>query len=308
MASSHRLRIQKVRSDIYIDKLAKLRERALTLELPGEVGLITEALAQIDRPKTVAIIKRQIPRAPESWRRAQQYIAIEQERTAKIEKVQNSPFDTILRKLRGSTTLRRLKLVCEGQSDLPVFKEFLSQIPDVPEIEFDFVGGWPNLAGKDTKYFQQGCNEAFVVMDGDCGRSLNKSKKPLTNVARAQQRRLGGHPVQLRILERYGIENYFSQKALEKVTGKVLTAYFPIPEHVAVVEYLREEQPGWKYRIKRFLVSRFRMNLKFSGRALYSKNLNEEVAKQMSLERDLKGADLFNIIHEVAARAKQLAE
>jgi hypothetical protein len=117
------------------------------------------------------IIKRQIPIAPETWRRAQQYIAIEQERTARIEKVQNSPFETVLRKLRGSTTLRRLKLVCEGQSDVPVFRELLSQIPDVPEIEFDFVGGWPALAAKDTRYFQHGCNESVVVMDGDLGKS-----------------------------------------------------------------------------------------------------------------------------------------
>ena len=46
--------------------------------------------------------------------------------------------------------------------------------------------------------------------------------------------------VPLEVLERYGIENYFPQKALEAVTGKNLSAYFPIPDHVAVNEYLRE--------------------------------------------------------------------
>jgi hypothetical protein len=299
--------IGKIRSEFAIEKLAKLREKALKFELAGQADLITQTLAQIDRTKAAAIIKRQIQIAPESWRRAQQYIAIEQERTAKIEKIHNSPFESVLNKLRGSTTLRRLKVVCEGQSDVPVFKEMLSQMPDVPEMEFDFVGGWGGLAGKDSRYFQQGCNESIVVMDGDLGRKLNRSKKPLTDLARAQMRRLAGLPVELRVLERYGIENYFPQSALEKVTGENLSAYFPIPDHVAAVEYLRESKLDWKYRVKHFLVSRFRMSLKFSGRSLYSKNQNERVAQQISLERDLKGSDLYAVVHAIAEKAKLLA-
>lgn len=300
--------IGKIRSEFAIEKLAKLREKALKFELAGQADLITQTLAQIDRTKAAAIIKRQIQIAPESWRRAQQYIAIEQERTAKIEKIHNSPFESVLNKLRGSTTLRRLKLVCEGQSDMPVFKEMLSQIPDAPEMEFDFVGGWGGLSGKDSRYFQQGCNESVVVMDGDLGRKLNRSKKPLTDLAKAQMRRLAGLPVELRVLERYGIENYFPQGALEKVTGKNLSAYFPIPDHVAVVEYLRESQLDWKYRVKQFLVSQFRMSLRFSGRSLYSKNQNERVAQHISLERDLKGSDLYAVVQAIAEKAKLLAD
>ena len=299
--------IGKIRAEFAIEKLAKLREKALKFELAGQADLITQALAQIDRTKAAAIIKRQIQLAPESWRRAQQYIAIEQERTARIEKIHNSPFESILNKLRGSTTLRRLKVVCEGQSDVPVFKELLSQIPDVPEMEFDFVGGWGGLAAKDSRYFQQGCNESIVVMDGDLGRKLNKSAKPLTDLAKAQMRRLAGLPVDLRILERYGIENYFPQGALEQITGENLAPYFPIPDHVAVVEYLRESKADWKHRVKLFLVSRFRMSLRFSGRSLYSKNHNEKVAQQMCLEHDLKGSDLFTVVHAIAEKAKLLA-
>lgn len=197
--------------------------------------------------------------------------------------------------------------MCEGQSDVPVFKELLSQIPDVPEMEFDFVGGWGGLAAKDSRYFQQGCNESIVVMDGDLGRKLNKSAKPLTDLAKAQMRRLAGLPVDLRILERYGIENYFPQGALEQITGENLAPYFPIPDHVAVVEYLRESKADWKHRVKLFLVSRFRMSLRFSGRSLYSKNHNEKVAQQMCLEHDLKGSDLFTVVHAIAEKAKLLA-
>jgi hypothetical protein len=71
-------------------------------------------------------------------------------------------------------------------------------------------------------------------------RFLIVNKKPLTDIARTQKKRLVRLGVPLEVLERYGIENYFPQKALEAVTGKNLSAYFPIPDHVAVNEYLRE--------------------------------------------------------------------
>jgi hypothetical protein len=94
-----------------------------------------------------------------------------------------------------------------------------------------------------------GCgHEAFVVMDGDAGRKLNKNRKPLTAIARTQKKRLADLGVLLEVLERYGIENYFPQKALEAVTGKNLSAYFPIPDHVAVNEYLSCLSRNWKER------------------------------------------------------------
>ena len=245
--------------------------------------------------------------APPHWKRSQQSIAIEQERLAKVESVHNSPFGSILAKLKGSTNLKRLKVVCEGQIDVQVFRELLSQVPDLPEIDIDFVGGWPNLGAKDAGYFQHGCHEAVVVMDGDLGRKLTKNKKPLTDMAKAQKKRLGALGAGLHVLERYGMENYFPQSALETVTSRDLSAYFPIPDHVAVNEYLRETS-DWKNRLKRFLVFRLRLPLKFSGPSLYNKQKGKEVAQQISLERDLKGSDLFSIINVIADKAKALAD
>jgi hypothetical protein len=81
----------KIKSDFAWDKLANLRTRALKLELPMLVGLITEALVRIDRGRTAALIRQQADLAPQGWRAAQVAQAIEQERTAKIEMAQRTP-------------------------------------------------------------------------------------------------------------------------------------------------------------------------------------------------------------------------
>jgi hypothetical protein len=42
-------------------------------------------------------------------------------------------------------------------------------------------------------------------------------------------KKLSGLPIQLRVPERYGIENYFPQKVFEKIIGTDLTPFFPHP-------------------------------------------------------------------------------
>jgi hypothetical protein len=161
--------IAKIRSDFAIPKLVEIRGKTLDFRLPRVCSMVTETLARIDRAQAARIIKRQIARAAPEWKQAQTFIAIEQERTAKIEGIQNTPFEKILAQLKGATSMQRLKVWCEGSTDVPVFKALLAQIPDTPEVLFDSVGGWPNLVVKDPETFQHGCNEAIVVMDGDNG-------------------------------------------------------------------------------------------------------------------------------------------
>jgi len=300
--------ISKITSEFAIPKLEKLRAKALALQLPRDVGLLTEALAKIDRERAAKIIKRQIPLAPLGWRRAQQSIAIDQYRAAKIEKAQKTPFEVILAKLKGATSIKRLKLWCEGPTDIPIFEALLSQVPDTPEVLFDFVGGWPALLTKDPNAFQHGCNEAVVVMDGDQGRHLSKEKKPLTQMAKDQVRRFAGLPVDLHILKRYGIENYFPQRCFETVVGQDLTRFFPIPDHVSPCDYLIYPGHSWREGIKRFLVSRLHLNLKLRGRSLYPKSSNAKVAQLLSLEKDMVGTDLSAIINLVAERARALSD
>lgn len=211
-------------------------------------------------------------------------------------------------KLKGATSIQRLKLWCEGPTDVPVFKVLLAQVPSTPEILFDFVGGWPALLAKDPYTFQHGCKEAIVVMDGDQGRRLGKSNKPLTKIAKDQERKFAGLPVELHVLQRYGIENYFPQSCLETAVGQDLARFFPIPDHVSVCEYLGDYKQSWWERVKRFLVSRLHLKLKLGGHSLYAKSSNERVAQLLVLDRDLSGTDLSTIIHLVAERAKALAD
>jgi hypothetical protein len=42
--------------------------------------------------------------------------------------------------------------------------------------------------------------------------------------------------------------------------------------------------------------------------SLYDKKKNQEVVRQVSLDGDLKGSDLFTIIYAIAAKAKALAD
>ncbi len=298
----------KIKSDFAWDKLVTLRARALQLELPTAVGLITGTLANIDRKKTALLMRQQVDLAPQSWRTAQLSQAIEQERTARVEAAQRTPFDEVLKRLKGSTSINRFKVLCEGTSDRPVFKSLIDQIESVPEIIYGSVGGWSNLRSEsDPNNWLLGCKEAMIIMDGDEGRRLTKRGKPYTKIAKEERNKLAGFPIELRILERYGIENYFPRKVLEEVGGTDLSAYFPIPDDVSVIEHLSARSKSWKYRVRKFLAGLLGLRRPSFGESLYSKNRNAESAQHLSLN-DLSGTDLFDIIHDIARKANQLAD
>jgi hypothetical protein len=280
--------IGKIRADFAWGKLSRLREHGLRLELNRVTSMLTACLAQIDRSATAKLIRQQLDATPAGWRQHLQSLAIEEERTSRIEKAQRTPFDTVLRKLRGSTSADKLLVVCEGPTDEPVFRFLLGQVADVPEVMFDWVGGWNALVKKDPNSFLRGAKEVIVVMDGDRGRELSKEGMPFTDLAREQEARLRAAGMELRVLERYGIENYFPQKALESVLNKDLSSYFPLPHDVPVVDHLRERNTS-------------------PHRPLYSKSRNCEVVTHVDLELDLAGTDLRTVIHEIAEMACRLA-
>lgn len=300
--------IAKIKSDFAWDKLVTLRARALQLELPMLVGLVSGALANIDRAKAAAVIRRQADLAPPAWRVMQVAQAIEQERTARIEAAQRTPFDDVLRKLKGSTSMNRLKVLHEGTTDRPVLKSLIDQVGTVPDIIFESVGGWGGLrAEPDPNMWLLGCKEATMVLDGDLGRHLKKRGKPYTKLAREERRKLSGVPIDLRVLERYGIENYFPQQVLERVIGADLSAYFPIPDHVSVIEHLSRSGASWKHRSKKIIARMFGLPQPAPKQSLYSKNRNTDAARYLDLE-DLKGTDLFKIIRDISETAKRMAD
>lgn len=300
--------IVKIRSEMYWDQLVKLRERALRLELPQVTGLITNALKTIDRTRAAQLIRSQIALSPPSWREAQQHHALVEAQAARIEQARLTSFDDVMRKLQGATSINRLKLFCEGSTDMPVFKALLAQVPNAPEILLDFVGGWPGLREKDPDSFLLGAKEAIVVMDGDNGRWLTKAAQPYTRAAQRESQRLSKVGVDLRVLKRYGIENYFPQAVLESVTRLDLSRFFPIRDHVSATEHLSEGRNHLWYKVRRLAARIFRLSGPRPTRTLYSKNRNKELAPLLSLETDLRGTDLYDIVHEIARKAIALIQ
>jgi hypothetical protein len=300
--------IAKIKSDFAWDKLVALRARALQLELPMLVGIVGGALASIDRAKAVAVIRAQANLAPPEWRVTQVAQAIEQERTAKIEAAQRTPFDDVLTKLRGSTSINRLKVLHEGVTDRPVLKSLIDQIEAVPDLIFESVGGWNGLrAEPDPNTWLLGCKEAIMVLDGDLGRHLKKRGKPYTKLAKEERKKLSGLPIGLRVLERYGIENYFPQRVFETVIGADLSSYFPIPDHVSAIEHLSKSRASWKHRLRKLASRVFGLPQPAPKEPLFAKSRNGEAARSLQLE-DLTGTDLFTIIHDIAETAKRMAD
>lgn len=298
----------KIKSNFAWDKLVALRARALHLELPAVVGLITEALARIDRLETASVIQKQVEVAPASWRTAQIAQVIEQERTARIEAAQKTPFDAVLKKLRGATSINRLKVLCEGATDRPVFKSLVDEAGGAPDIIFASVGGWGNLRSEtDPNNWLLGCKEAIIVMDGDEGRHLTKRGKPYKKSAKEETSKLSRFPIKLLVLERYGIENYFPRRVLERVIGTDLSGYFPVPDDVSLIEHLSQNSKRWGYHLRKFVARVFNLRAPSSGESLYTKSRNADTAKLLSLN-DVTGTDLFTIIQDIANKANQLAD
>src|SRR5207244_1156894 len=159
------------------------------------------------------------PVSPEGWRNYLINRAEELEREARLAEAHATPFEMVLAKVKGNTSMIVLKVWCEGKTDIPVLREFL-QKNGVTGVVFDSVGGWGNFDAKEPERLRDGCRQVFVVMDGDNGRHLRKKNKPLTDLAKRVQKRLEPLGIPLRVLEMYGIENYFSQKACEEVLGR----------------------------------------------------------------------------------------
>jgi len=298
--------IAKIRADFALPRLIELRERALRLELSSVTQLLSNTIGKINRRELVRVIRRQMNVTPPTWQRWQQSQLIEQERTAVIEEGQQTPFDEVLKKLKGATSLNRLLVMCEGPTDIPVFQDLIGQVGEVPEIMFDHVGGWSGLRQKDPNLLLLVSKAVIVVMDGDEGRKLTKRKRPLTDMARDQQRRLARCGIDLCVLQRYGIENYFPKGAIERVLGMDLSAFFPVPEETPLTEHLSLDNKGLWYRFRQWVAHKLDLKMPPPRRALYTKSQNQAVAKLMVLNADLVGTDLYEIVNSIARRARDL--
>jgi hypothetical protein len=119
---------------------------------------------------------------------------------------------------------------------------------------------------------------------------------------------LARHGIELHVLRRYGIENYFPRAAVEGVLGIDLSAYFPVPEHVGFTEHLSRDNKGLRYRFRRWAAAKLDLKMPQPRQPLYSKSRNREVAQFIVLDRDLAGTDLFELVQLIAAWAQELQE
>jgi hypothetical protein len=279
-----------------LDDLKRLRERALRLNLWRAANIITSTIARIDKPQAAATIRQQLPHTPEGWQAHLREEANNLERAARIEAAQGTPFDNVIRKLKGATSMIRIKVWCEGSTDRPIFRKLFTDIGETEIAEtLDFVGGWPNLLSEqEPGRWLDGCRQAIIIMDGDQGRKLNKPQRPLTQPAKDLQRRFANHPLKLQVLERYGIENYLSQRAYETVLGRNLNGYFPMPDK-KMEDHFVEPQTLWQR-----LINTIRRR---KPPTFYQKRINEQVAAHLTMA-DLNGTDLAKIINDVHAAAE----
>jgi hypothetical protein len=288
------------------DKVRVLRERAFQKELHGVVSQCTDILIAINRSEAIAVFKRQLSRAPASWQIRQRTLILEQEELLAIDEARLSPFDRVLARLRHNTSSTRVKVWCEGINDEEVFRTLIERMSDVPiDVTIGNVHGWPGLQQEgDPNIWLANCKEAFIIMDGDNGRELRKAKKPLTDMARAEYAKVRGFPITLFVLERYGIENYLSQDAVEAVVGRDLSAFFPIPPDIPIHNHFTSAKKTIGWKVRNVAARIFRL----AGPSLpsfYPKGKNKEVAKYLQ-PADLEGTDLYDALKKVLEAAKRL--
>ena len=288
--------IGKITSEFALDDLRALRLRSMAQELWRITNLLTGTIANIDKNRAAAVINQQLPHTPPAWQAHYRQEADKLQRAARIQAVQQTPLDALIRKLKGATSMIRVKIWCEGPTDRPVLRKLFN---DGGEAEIattmDFVGGWANLISEtEPERWLDGCRQAVIIMDGDVGRKLKKNKRPLTEEAKKVQRRFAQHPLTLYVLQRYGIENYLPQHAYETVLARNLTWYFPLPETTSIEKHFCEPLTFWR-RLRNWLLRR-------RNPSFYQKHQNEEVAAHTTTA-DIAGTDLASIIDDVKQKA-----
>jgi len=295
-----------IRAEFAWDKLKRVRRKTLELNLDRLASVVTETMAKVDRARLAHVVREQLPFAPEAWRRFQAVRAMEYERDARLLGAQAAPFERVIRKLKATTSMLALKLWCEGSTDRPVFRRFLGEM-GLGEIArtVDVIGGWSQLPKREPDRLKDGYRAAVVVMDGDVGRNLRKKNKPETKEAKKARQLLATSGVTLHVLERYGIENYFTEGACSDVLQRDLSAYFPIPDWARIAEHFAE--PRGKLDALLMWLGRA-VGGPWGGRSFFhkSEDLYEAIASRMTLA-DIEATDLYQVLGDVQQQAERLA-
>jgi len=259
--------------------LAELRKRLLQLELPTLSTLVESTLASINKKQLIVLVEEQLGDTPHGWREFAQNRMVEYARELQFERALETTFDDVLSRLMANSVAFRAKLLCEGPTDTPTYRTLLSE-GILNTVVVQPIYGWKNVlsAQFDVGPLLDGFQHVILVLDGDRGRDWKQPGHPLNADAQRVIAKLGQAGVQVHILERYGIENYFSREAFEAVLGRDLGAFFPLDPFRPVKAQI----------------------------AGYDKALNQDVVRRMKVD-DFRGTDLVAIVEVLAKRVMQLA-
>ena len=258
--------------------LVRLRRLALQRELQRVVSLLTNTLAQIDTVRAAHVIVVQIEYAPAPWQPSLRQQALEMKRDANIRQAQGVQFEGVLRRLENATTLNRFKIWVEGPTDRPSVEELVRKVPGAEglNIVVQPLGGWATMLSTQWTpvHLGDGCHDFTILLDGDRAYDYTKPGLVAHHDSRDLLKRLQQDGIEVKVLDRYGLENYFPQHAFETVMERDLSTYFPLDPRNPVKKQIRG----------------------------YNKNMNVALAKLTTLD-DLAGTDLREFLERAVVHA-----
>lgn len=235
--------VAKIREPAVWAILVRLRRLALQRELHRVASLLANTLAEIDMMRAAHVIDRQIPNAPISWRPALRRQALEMTRDATIRAAQGMAFEGVLRRLENATTVNRFKIWVEGPTDCPSVGELVHRVPGAENLNIvvQSLGGWGTMLSPQwtPAHLGDGCHDFVILLDGDRAYDYERLGLVLRDDARALLTRLRRDGIEVTVLERYGLENYFPRHAFETVMDRGVGEHCPLDPRRPVSDQIR---------------------------------------------------------------------
>ena len=228
--------------------------------------------------RAAQVIDRQVSDAPTPWQPFLRGWALEMARDATIRAAQGVAFEGVLRRLENATTVNRFKIWVEGPTDCRSVEELVRKVPGAENLNIvvQSLGGWGTMLSPQWTpvHLGDGCHDFAILLDGD--RAYDYTRLCLVERAdvRALLARLRQEGIEVKVLDRYGLENYFPRHAFETVMERDLG------------------EPFW-------LDPRRRVSDQIPG---YSKNMNVNLARVTTLA-DLAGTELLRFLEHAAQLA-----
>ena len=271
--------IGRIREPAVWGGLVKVRRLALLRGLERVASLVESALAEIDMGRAAEVVAQQLDDAPGDWRPWLRRRAAEMRRDGTIRSAQAAGWMGVLRRLGDATTLNRFKIWVEGPTDCPALQELVEKVVGGEEanIMVQSVGGWTTILNSQWTPVRlgDGCRDFVMLLDGDGAYDYERPGLVMRPERRRVVTRLREAGIDVSVLERYGLENYFGRHAFEAVVGRDLSASFPLGARKPVKGQIRG----------------------------YSKTMNVQLARLTTAD-DLRETDLGDFLVRVGERVR----